>query len=63
MMPGSKTNAMSRKEVLEAVRSLPPAQDFVWNGEDEDDRPATGEELRAGVEARLEEFEANPEVW
>lgn len=50
-MPGSKTNAMSRKEVLAAVRSLPPSQDFVWDGVDKDDRPATEEELRAGVDA------------
>ena len=50
-MSGSKTNAMKRKAVLEAVRALPPAQDFVWNGSDEDDRPATAAELVAGVEA------------
>ena len=42
-MPGSKTNAMSRKETLAAVRGTPPAQDFVWDGVDADDRPATAE--------------------
>ena len=50
-MPGSKTNAMTRSEALAAVRALPPSKDFVWNGVDEDDRPATVEELQAGVAA------------
>lgn len=49
-MPGSKTNAMSRKKVLAAVRKIPPEQDFVWDGKDEDERPATAEELAAGIE-------------
>lgn len=50
-MPGSKTNEMSRKAVLAAVRAIPAEKDYVWNGADEDDRPATTEELQAGVEA------------
>lgn len=50
-MPGSKTNAMTRSEVVVAVRALPPSKDFVWNGVDEDDRPATAAELQAGVTA------------
>lgn len=50
-MPGSKTNAMNRKQVLAAARALPPGQDYVWDGVDEDDRPATAEELRAGLAA------------
>ena len=37
--------------VLEAVRAIPPAEDFVWDGSDEDDRPATAAELAAGIEA------------
>lgn len=49
-MPGSKTNSMTRKKVLEAVRAIPPEQDFVWDGKDEDDRPATQEELAAALE-------------
>lgn len=48
-MSGSKTNAMNRNEVLAAVRAAPPERDFVWDGVDEDDRPATDEELRAGL--------------
>ncbi len=42
---------MNRKQVLAAVRALPPGQDYVWDGVDEDDRPATDEELRAGLAA------------
>ncbi|TAN50725.1 MAG: hypothetical protein EPN21_08200 [Methylococcaceae bacterium] len=48
-MSGSKTNAMKREAVLAAVRAIPPEQDFVWNGVDEDDRPATDEELNAAL--------------
>lgn len=50
-MPGSTTNDLTRIQVLNAVRGLPASQDFVWNGVDEDDRPANAEELKAGVEA------------
>ena len=42
---------MSRKETLAAVRATPASQDFVWDGVDTDDRPATAEELQAGVAA------------
>ena len=48
-MSGSKTNAMNRNEMLAAVRAVPHERDFVWDGVDEDDRPATDEELRAGL--------------
>ena len=51
-MPGSKTNALTRSEVVAAVRAVPPSQDFVWDGLDEDDRPATADELQAGVAAQ-----------
>lgn len=50
-MTGLKTNAMSRKETLAAVRATPSHQDFIWDGVDADDRPATTEELQAGVAA------------
>jgi len=49
-MTGSKTNAMSREEVLAAVRAIPPENNFVWDGKDENDRPATVEELNAAME-------------
>lgn len=50
-MPGSKTNAMNRKQVLAAVRAIPKQKDYVWDGKSEDERPASDEELRAGVES------------
>jgi hypothetical protein len=37
---------MTLDEVRAAVRAIPPAQHFVWDGVDEDDRPATAEELQ-----------------
>ena len=46
---GSKTNAMSRKDVLAAVRAVPPGQDFVWDGKTEDDHPASTAELAAAA--------------
>jgi uncharacterized protein (DUF4415 family) len=48
-MNGSKTNSMTRSEVLAAVRAIPPEKDYVWDGIDEDDRPATPEELQAAL--------------
>lgn len=49
MMTGSKTNTMTRDEVLAAVRALPAKQDFVWDDKTEDNRPATAEELNAAL--------------
>lgn len=51
-MPGSKTNSMTREQVLAAVRAIPPETDFVWDGKDEDDRPATAEEMQAAIKKR-----------
>lgn len=48
-MNGSKTPTMNREQVLQAVRQLAPEQNYVWDGVDEDDRPATLEELQAAV--------------
>jgi uncharacterized protein (DUF4415 family) len=36
---------MNHKEVLAAVRAVPADKNFVWDGQDENDRPATAEEL------------------
>ncbi|MGE0332723.1 MAG: BrnA antitoxin family protein [Ramlibacter sp.] len=49
-MTGSRKE-MTRKEILEALKRPPPGGDYVWDGIDEDDRPATAEELRAGIAA------------
>jgi uncharacterized protein (DUF4415 family) len=50
-MNGLTTNNMTLEQVKAAVRSIPPGNDFVWDGVDEDDRPLTKEEMRAGIEA------------
>ncbi len=50
-MTGSRTNTMDHKTVLAAVGNLEENQDYQWDGVDEDDCPATQEELQAGVEA------------
>lgn len=51
-MPGSKTtNDMTRAEVLAAVRAIPAQQSFIWDGINEDERPASAEEMRAAIDA------------
>lgn len=50
-MSGSKKTELSRQQVLAAVQALPPAQDYVWDGTDEDDRPLTRDEMLAGMTA------------
>jgi uncharacterized protein (DUF4415 family) len=52
-MPGSKTNELSRAQVLAAVRALPQGNGYVWDGVDEDDRPLSGDEAQAGLVAAL----------
>lgn len=51
-MNGSKTNMMTKSEVLAAIRAIPPEKNYIWDGVDEDDRPATVEELNAARIAR-----------
>lgn len=52
-MTGSSKKAskppMSREAILKAMKTPPPGGYYVWDGVDEDDRPATQEELRAGL--------------
>lgn len=52
-MLGSKTNDMSRSQVLAAVRAIDPSQDYVWDGADEDERPLGDTELEAGLQVAL----------
>jgi uncharacterized protein (DUF4415 family) len=40
---------MTREMALEAMKKPPPGGYFVWDGKDEDDRPLTHEEMRAGI--------------
>ncbi len=50
-MTGSAKKTTERENILEAMKLPPPGGHFVWDGKDEDDRPATEEELHAGIEA------------
>ncbi|WP_299443189.1 BrnA antitoxin family protein [uncultured Rhodospira sp.] len=52
-MSGSTANTMTLEAVRAAVARLPAEDDFVWDGADEDDRPASEAEMRAAVEADL----------
>ncbi len=47
-MSGLQTNAMSRSEILTAMRSIPTTKGYVWDDLDGDDLPATDEELKRG---------------
>ncbi len=46
-MTGSHKN---REEILRAVAAPPLGGDFKWDGNDEDERPLSAEELRSVVE-------------
>lgn len=48
-MAGSKTNSMTSEQVRAATRAVPVAQDFVWDGKDEGERPLTVDEMKAGI--------------
>ena len=50
-MSGSKPT-MTRAEVLKALKHPPEGGDFVWNGVDEDDRPASVAAMRAVIDAK-----------
>ena len=49
-MSGLKTNAMNRKAVLDALRKTAQEKDYVRDGRDEDERPASQEEMQSGLE-------------
>ncbi len=40
-----------RKTILKAMKTPPPGGYYVWDGVDEDNRPATDEEFEAGMAA------------
>jgi len=52
-MSGLTVNDMTREQVAAAVRAIPKEKFFVWDGIDEDDRPLSDAELKAGLEAAL----------
>lgn len=47
-MTGSKMTL--RKQALAAMKTPPPEGYYVWDGKDEDERPATHEEMQAARE-------------
>ena len=50
-MTGSKTNYLTKPQVLAAVRASMAKPGFVWDGLDEDDRPLSRQEMQAGLAA------------
>lgn len=49
-MSGLPKKMTERETILKAMKTPPAGGHFVWDGKDEDDRPATEKELRAGIE-------------
>jgi len=48
---GSKTNGMSREEILRTFKAQKPSEFYVWDGVSEDDKPLTQNEMVNGLEA------------
>ena len=49
-MSGLQTNLnKQKKEILEATAIAPQKGDFVWDGKDENERPLSKKEMRAGI--------------
>jgi len=50
-MTGLAKKLTERETILKAMQTPPRGGYFVWDGKDENDRPATAEEMQAGIEA------------
>lgn len=48
-MNGSKQNLTERQQILKSMKTPPVGGYFIWDGEDEDDRPLSREEMQAGI--------------
>ncbi|MEY4591666.1 MAG: hypothetical protein RIR18_561 [Pseudomonadota bacterium] len=59
-MTGSQKLKTERERILEAMKTPPPGGYFVWDGIDEDDCPASEEELKVAVEADLARRRGRP---
>jgi uncharacterized protein (DUF4415 family) len=46
---GSKTNGMSREEILRALKTQKPSDFYVWDGKSEEDKPLTPKEMADGL--------------
>lgn len=49
-MNGSAKKMTERQVIIRAMKTPPPDGFYVWDGKDEDDRPATAEELQTGLQ-------------
>ena len=49
-MSGLNKKMTERETILEAMKTPPAGGHFVWDGKNEDERPASEQELRAGIE-------------
>ena len=49
-MTGLHKKMTDRNKILDSMQTPPPNGYFAWDGIDEDDRPATADELRKGIE-------------
>lgn len=48
-MSGSPKTPPTREQILDSMKTPPPGGHYVWDGQDEDDRPLTADELQAGL--------------
>ena len=48
-MSGSKTNLMTPEQIKKAVKKISPNEDFRWDGKNEEDRPATEQEVKSAL--------------
>lgn len=48
----SMNSRKTKSELLAEIKAIPSSEDFVWNGEDEDDRPVSKAEFATAVKKR-----------
>ena len=49
-MTGSKTRPIERRAALVALKNQSSTPDYLWDGESEDDKPLTAEEMTQGMD-------------
>lgn len=47
-----KNNPKDKSQLLAQIKAIPDSQDFIWNGEDEDERPVTNSEFDMAIKKR-----------
>lgn len=53
-MNGSQINPTEREQILASMQTPPPEGYFMWDGQDEDDRPLSREEMTVGMMQQTE---------